>query len=304
MKRTAILAAIVVAGLSLAAAAQNPGFPPVGDAQKIKDNLWVIPGEGGNTAAFATANGVVLVDTKLAKNGQAILAKLKAVTPRPVTTIINTHTHGDHVGSNGEFPASVEIIAHENTRANMMKMAELKAAPSALPDRAFQDRLTLGSGADQIDLYYFGAGHTNGDAFVVFTAARTVHTGDIFAWKAPPFIDSMNGGSFVAAPETLEKAAKGLRNVDSVITGHMGDVQPFASLAEYAEFNREFLNYVQAARKAGKTAEQAAMELKLPAKFDAYIGPAVIPGVEFLGPARPFAQKNVMAAYAELNARR
>ena len=303
MKRTAILAAIVVTGLSIGALAQ-PAFPPVGDAQKVKDNLWVIPGQGGNTAAFVTANGVVLVDTKLANNGQAILAKLKAVTPRPVTTIINTHTHGDHVGSNGEFPASVEVIAHDNTRANMMKMPELKATPSALPDRAFTDRLTLGSGADQIDLYYFGPGHTNGDAFVVFRAARTVHTGDIFAWKAPPFIDTMNGGSFVAAPDTLEKAARGIPNVDTVITGHMGEVQPWPSLAEYAEFNREFLNYVQASRKAGKTAEQAAMELKLPAKFSAYIGPATIPGAEFLGPARPFAQKNVLAAYAELNARR
>ena len=302
MKRTAILAAIVVMGLSIAVAARQ--FPPVGDAQKIKDNLWVIPGEGGNTAAFVTANGVVLVDTKLVKNGQAILAKLKAVTPRAVTTIINTHTHGDHVGSNGEFPASVEIIAHENTRANMMKMAELKATPSALPDRAFKDRLTLGSGADQIDLYYFGPGHTNGDAFVVFRAARTVHAGDMFAWKAPPYIDSMNGGSFVAAPDSLEKAAKGIQNVDTVITGHMGEAQPWSSLAEYAEFNREFLNYVQSARKAGKTAEQAAMELKLPAKFSGYIAPTLIPGAEFLGPARPFAQKNVMAAYAELSARR
>ena len=303
MKRTAILAAIVVTGLSIAATAQ-PGFPPVGDAQKVKDNLWVIPGQGGNTAALVTANGVVLVDTKLAKNGQAILAKLKAVTPRPVTTIINTHTHGDHVGSNGEFPASVEIIAHENTRANMMKMADLKATPGALPDRAFKDRLTLGSGADQIDLYYFGPGHTNGDAFIVFTAARTVHTGDIFAWKAPPFVDTMNGGSFVATPDTLEKAARGIQNVDTVITGHMTDVQPWASLAEYAEFNREFLSYVQAARKAGKSAEQAAMELKLPAKFNAYIAPTPIPGAEFLGAARPFAEKNVMAAYAELSARR
>ena len=84
----------------------------------------------------------------------------------------------------------------------------------------------------------------------------------------------------------------------------MNAVQPWSALAEYAEFNREFLNYVQSARKAGKTAEQAAAELKLPAKFSAYIVPAVIPGAEFLGPGFAFAQKNVMAAYAELGARR
>ncbi len=302
MKRTTILTTIVVTGLAVAVAAQN--FPPVSDAQKVKENLYVIPGEGGNTAVFVTANGVVLVDTKLAKNGQAILAKVKAVTPRPVTTIINTHTHGDHMGSNAEFPASVEIIAHENTRANMAKMPELKATPSAMPDRTFKDKLTLGRGADQVDLYYFGSGHTNGDAFVVFPAARTAHAGDMFAWKAPPYVDGTNGGSFAALPDTLEKAAKGIPNVDTVITGHMNAAQPWSALAEYAEFNREFLNYVQSARKAGKTADQAAAELKLPAKFNAYIAPAVIPGAEFLGPARPFAQKNVMAAYAELNLRR
>src|SRR5687768_12150015 len=125
MKRTMILSTIVAAGAAATIAAQAQ-FPPVSDAQKVADNLFVIPGEGGNTAAFVTARGVMLVDTKLGKNGQAILAKLKAVTDRPVTTIVNTHTHGDHTGSNGEFPASVEIIVHENARASMERMPELK----------------------------------------------------------------------------------------------------------------------------------------------------------------------------------
>lgn len=137
---------------------------------------------------------------------------------RPVATIINTHTHPDHVGSNGFFPASVEIVAHENTRASMAGMEELKGTPSALPDRTYKDRLTLGRGADQIDLYYFGAGHTNGDTLVVFTAARTMHTGDLFPWKALPLIDTSSGGSGVAYPATIERAVKGIRNVDSVIT--------------------------------------------------------------------------------------
>ena len=304
MRRTLVLSAIVIAGFGIAAAAQMPNFPPVGDAQKVKDNLYVIPGQGGNTAVFVAASGVVLVDTKLANNGQAILAKVKAVTDRPVTTIVNTHTHVDHVGSNGQFPASVEVVVHENTRANMAKDAGLKGTSSAMPDRVFRDRLTLGSGADQVDLYHFGPGHTNGDTFVVFRAARTVHTGDMFAWKAPPYIDAENGGSFAGAPDTLEKAYRGILDVDTIITGHMGEVQPWSALGEYAEFNRAFLSYVQAARKAGRTADQAAAELKLPGKFDAYVGPTPIPGAEFIGPPRAFAQANVKAAYTELNASR
>lgn len=237
MKRSAVLVAVVVLGALAAAAGtaqqQPPAgggrggaqFPPVTPIEKVKENLYVIRGQGGNTAVFVTGTGVVLVDTKVANNGQAILDQVRTVTNRPVTTIINTHTHGDHVGSNTFFPGSVEIVTHDNTRANMEKMPALKDVPTALPDRTYKDRLTIGRGADQIDLYHFGAGHTNGDTLVVFTAARTMHTGDPFAFKSAPIIDRNNGGSGVAYPATIEGAVSGIRNVDSVIAGHIETVQ-------------------------------------------------------------------------------
>ena len=49
------------------------------------------------------------------------------MTPKPITTIINTHTHFDHTGSNAEFPATVEIVVHENTKSNMEKMDQFKS---------------------------------------------------------------------------------------------------------------------------------------------------------------------------------
>src|SRR5262245_10217289 len=166
----------------------------------------MLRGGGGNTAVFITANGVVVVDTKNPSWGRPILDKIKELTDKPVTTIINTHTHGDHVSGNVEFPATVEVIVQENTAANMKKMtgpgstAE-KPGPAifetnggrGLPKRTFKDRMTIGNGADQIDLYYFGRGHTNGDAWIVFTAARVMHAGDIFARKNIPLLDGNNG---------------------------------------------------------------------------------------------------------------
>jgi glyoxylase-like metal-dependent hydrolase (beta-lactamase superfamily II) len=80
--------------------------------------------------------------------------------------------------------------------------------------------VTLGSGRDQVDLHYFGLGHTSGDTFVVFPALRVMHTGDMFAWKALPLIDTSNGGSLVAHAETLAQAVATNTNVDTVITGH------------------------------------------------------------------------------------
>ena len=269
MKRAGVLAALLVAGGLAVAAVQQPQQPQTAEIQKVKDNLFVITGGGGNTAAFITEKGVVLVDTKLANWGERIMEKVKSVTDKPVTTIINTHTHGDHVGSNEYFAPSVEVVTHENTKANMERMEAIKAKAQAMPDRTFKDRLTVGSGRDRIELHYFGRGHTNGDALVVFPELRTMHTGDLFPGKQVPFMDNNNGGSGIEYPDTLAKAAKGIRNVDTVIPGHSA-VTDWAAFVEFGDFVRTWVSSVQASAKAGKTADQAAAEVKLPEKFSGY----------------------------------
>ncbi len=272
MRRAAILVALVTAGgvaVAVKAAQAPQGQPQTAEIHKVKENLYVITGGGGNTAALVTDTGVVLVDTKLANWGERIMEKVRSVTDKPVTTIINTHTHGDHVGSNEFFQPSVEIVTQENTKANMEKMDALKGKPHAMPDRTFKDRLTVGSGRDRVELYYFGRGHTNGDAWVVFPQLRVVHTGDLFPRKGTPLIDMNNGGSGVEYPATMEKALKGIQNVDTVIPGH-SPVTDWSALTEFTEFNRAFLTYVQVAAKGGRTADQAIAEIKLPEKFGAY----------------------------------
>ncbi len=89
-----------------------------------------------------------------------------------------------------------------------------------MPKRTFKDKMTIGKGADQIDLHYFGRGHTNGDAFVIFPALRVMHAGDIFSGKNVPLLDANNGGSGVEIGKTLAKAADGAKGVDQIITGH------------------------------------------------------------------------------------
>src|SRR5438128_7912052 len=116
-----------------------------------------------------------------------------------------------------------------------------------MPKHTFKDTMTLGKGADQIDLYYFGRGHTNGDAFVVFPTLRVMHAGDIFARKGPPLLDANNGGSGTAIGDTLARAHDGIKGVDRIITGH-SDVMTWTDLDEYAKFNTDFLASVTAAR--------------------------------------------------------
>ncbi len=252
---------------------------------QIKDNLYVLRGGGGNTAAFVTAGGVVLVDTKLVGWGQPIIEKLKEITDRPVTTIINTHTHFDHVGGNPEFPATVEVVAHENTAALMKDMRPVTGGPPqpnvfkdgtgpGMPKRTFKDRMTLGKGAERIELRYFGRAHTGGDAWVIFPALRVMHSGDAFGGKGPPIIDANNGGSGVAYPQVLARAAA-LTNVDTVITGHHATTLTMADLKTYGEFISDFVKTVQAAKKAGKTIDDVVNTWKVSERFlkDGYMTP-------------------------------
>src|SRR5262249_35504968 len=258
MRRTVVLGLLLAVGALAAAQAQHPdpNAPKVIDVEKLKDNLYVFRGAngGGNTAVFITASGVVVVDAKNPGWGTPILSKIKELTPKPVTILINTHTHGDHVSGNVEFPATVDIVVQENTKTNMEKMPIFKEHNSAgMAKRTFKDKMTIGQGADQVDLYYFGRGHTNGDAWVVFPAHRIVHAGDIFARKGVPLIDEANGGSMMEISQTLMKAHDGIKNVDTIINGHTPAQSTWADLKEYSEFNKDLVTWMQAELKAGKT---------------------------------------------------
>ena len=284
MSRVWVLGVFMGAGaLSVAAAAyqaQPQNAARIVEVEKLKDNLFVLKGGGGNTAVFVTSTGVVVVDTKDPGWGQPILDKIKELTDKPVATIVNTHTHGDHVSGNVEFPATVDIVVQENTKANMEKMVSppgIQPRPNVfadnpgkgMPKRTFKDKLTIGRGADAVDVYYFGRGHTNGDAFVVFPALRYMHAGDIYSGKNLPLLDTNNGGTGLEIGNTLAKAHAGIKNVDSVITGH-STVMTWADLAEYAQFNKDFLADVQAGVKAGKTPDEIAASWKINDKYKGY----------------------------------
>ena len=300
MKRAVVLGSLLAVAMlsaTLAALQQRQGGAgakpvpfgqetPSADAlmvEKVKPNLFVLRGGGGNTAALVTDAGVVLVDTKLPGWGQPLIQKLKTITQKPVTTIINTHAHFDHASGNVEFPPNVEVVTHVNTKAYMEQgnpVSGVQQGPQpniykqtggrGLPTKTYRDSLTLGTGNDRIELHYFGRAHTGGDTFVVFPALRIAHVGDVFPNKGLPIMDRNNGGSGIAYPETIDKAVTRLAGVDAIINGHTDAQTTVADLREYAAFLREFINGARAAKKAGKTAAQFAAEWKTPAKFVGY----------------------------------
>lgn len=283
MTRGITLGAIVaISVVSLGVSARQPlnqGAVDAATIEQVKGNLYVITGStpvnrdlfsGGNVGVLVTDDGVVVVDTKLPGWGQVLLDRIRSVTDKPVVRIVNTHTHGDHVGSNSFFEDTVDIVAHANTKTNMEGMPNFQGENAKfLPKQTFSDRLTLGSGDDQMDLYHFGAGHTNGDTFIVYPALGVLQTGDMFPWRDAPFLDVNNGGSGVALPETLSNAIATIDGVDTVVPGHI-PVTTWASFEEFQRFTADLLAAVQTAKQSGQTADDAVAGIDLAADYPDY----------------------------------
>lgn len=301
MKRLAILGSILAAGLA-AAGLNAQGLPGIGATEQVSENVYKIFGAGGNTTFFVRSDGVVLVDTKLANNGAAILAKVREVTDKPVTMIINTHSHPDHLGSNTEIDAargSVQVVVHANTAKRMATMPT-----NAKVTQSFDERLTLGSGSDQVDLYWFGPAHTDGDAFVVFPAEKVLAMGDAMAWDMGPLIDPMSGGSMLATADTIGKLVAALSGIDKVVEGH-GNVNTWAGLQRYLAYTRkvaevarrgvtENLDYVQAYEKYFATDPAMAP----------YIDESLKPGLEYGSSPKARSLNNLYVAMRELRGER
>jgi glyoxylase-like metal-dependent hydrolase (beta-lactamase superfamily II) len=288
MRRGIVLGVLLaIGGLSMTAAAvQQPAGqqPMVVEIDKLKDNLYVMKGGGGNSSVFITQKGVVVVDTKNPGWGQPLLDAIKKVTNQPIMMVINTHTHGDHVSGNVEFPAEVDIVTHENTAANMKEMRpNSSAAPNPNPrnifkenngkglsKRTFRDMMTIGSGNERIELRYFGRSHTNGDAFVYFPVHRILHVADTFPGRELPIMDANNGGTAVGYADTLSKVLSfSEKNADVLVNGHNNTTSTNADLKDYIQFIRGYVNEVQSAKKAGKTVDDVANSWKPPTGYTA-----------------------------------
>ena len=317
MKTTVVLTFLVAGGLAASAVAQQQGaptpgpttarpggaapprspLPPPEPIEHIKDNVYKIFGGGGNTLVVVQQDGVVLVDTKLPNNGPAILSEVKKVTDKPIKLIINTHSHPDHVGSNDylreQYP-NVRIVMNEGAKE---ELGGPRSNPKLLPTETYTDHMTIGSGADQIELYHFGRGHTNGDTFVLFSAARLLCMGDVMAWNMAPFLPA--GGAELIAQETeaLVKAVKG--KVDLVEEGH-GHMDTWADLERLARFDRALVDAAKLHYQRGDPPGMAVADLQKNPDFAPLLDTHIKKGLEYGNTPLARAHMNVNVAYTEL----
>jgi cyclase len=235
-KRMRVALAVLLIGGVWLAAAQTTKPPGPLKIEKVRDNLHMISGEGGNVAVLVTDEGVVLVDDMFDRNHADILAQVRSITDKPLRYVVNTHQHDDHAGGDLKMLPIAEVIAHQNVRKNLEHIKQpyyedTPGTPIGLPRLTFSDQLSIHLGGKEVRAYYFGRGHTSGDAIIYFPELRVIHTGDLFlggrfGGRNEPgkprgvniYVDYAQGGSFVDWSRTLERTLA--LDFDTAIPGH------------------------------------------------------------------------------------
>ena len=249
---TLTLGSLVAASVALAQTvpAQKPARPL--DIARVKGDLYMISGEGGNIAVYVTGEGVILVDDMFYRNTDDIRAKVASVTDQPIKYVLNTHQHDDHAGGNAKLLAIANVIAQQNVRANLEHIKQpyyedTPGTPIGLPNITFADELVVHLGGKEVRAKYFGRGHTNGDAVIYFPELKVIHTGDLFLGRTPAaaaagaskppganiYVDYAQGGSFLEWTHTLDGVLT--LDFDTAIPGH----GPLSARADVAKFRAD-----------------------------------------------------------------
>ena len=249
---------------------QNAKRPAPLRIQRVKTDLYMISGEGGNVAVYVTGDGVILVDDMFDRNHADILAQVKSVTDQPIRYVINTHQHDDHAGGDLKMLPIAEVVAHENVRANLEHIKQpyyedTPGTPIGLPRLTFTNEFAVRLGGKEVRAKYFGRGHTSGDAVIYFPELKVIHTGDLFLGRTgsaelvlvqtrPPmmnfYVDYAQGGSFFDWTKTLDGALS--LDFDTVIPGH-GPISTKDDVAQFRADMEQMRNRLVALIKEGKT---------------------------------------------------
>ncbi len=237
----------------------------------LRNGVGIFTEKGGTIAFLLSKKGIAVVDSQFPEQSQHLIDELKKKSAKPFRLLINTHHHGDHSSGNISFKGTVEqVLAHANSKINQENSAKQNKSEDKqlYPGQTYTDTWCQKIGKENICLYYYGPGHTNGDSLIHFEQANIVHMGDLLFNRRHPYVDRGAGANIKSWIEVLNKALAKFDNETIYVFGHSGTGYDITGKADDLRAFRDYLGnvlkYTDEQVKAGKTKEEILKTTSIP----------------------------------------
>ncbi len=269
LRNTAFTAAGVLLAQKemLAALWQQPGFK----ITMLTDDAGIFTEKGGTILFALGKEGIITVDSQFPEQSQHLIDELKKKSDKPFKLLINTHHHGDHTSGNIAYKGIVEnVLAHENSLKNQktVAIAQKTEDKQLYPNETFGSVWNVKEAGVKYGLYYYGAGHTNGDSLVHFEKQDIVHMGDLVFNRRHPFIDRSAGANIKSWINVLEQGMKKFGKKTTYVFGHAADGYNVTGTRDdvkaFQTYLSNLLDYTSSQIKAGKSKEDILKATEIP----------------------------------------
>lgn len=269
LQQSALATAVLAFYKSAAFAQANAAFAY--QFKLLRNDIGIFTEQGGTIAWLNGSSGFVVVDSQFPTAAPHVIEELKKLGEKPFKYLLNTHHHGDHTAGNIAFKGLAEhVVAHQNSLVNQ-KMAAEKAKnvdKQLFPDTTFGKGWKAPIGKEKISAYYYGSGHTNGDAIYHFENANIVHVGDLVFNRRYPYIDQDNGAHIGNWIKALGQIHEQFDNDTLFIWGHSLDPEKVtgnkADVKAFQNYLESLMAFVKAEMKAGKSKEEILKATAIP----------------------------------------
>ncbi len=262
-KNTLLLLTLSLVLILPSSSAQQREVKPV-QFERLSDRLYEITeGRGARGGVYIGDDAVLVIDAKQDRESvDQVIEGIKELTDRPIKYLVSTHSDGDHVTGNRFYPKTTTFVAHENCRREFFhprrdgtesEWNKPELAPF-LPSVTFSDKKVLSLGSENVELWYFGVGHTTGDTVVYFPEEKTAFIGDQIFVERPQLIHSYKGGNSFEHVKTLTKML-GTLDAERFQIGH-GDGIGRDDVKKHIAQVKEYQEEIDALVKEGKTLDQ------------------------------------------------